>query len=100
MKLTNTTQDGFEILDWHDLKKVKDPAVISFDWNEDDEVLYLNNIPHRMPYAIEFSRLEKPMHLIEWLAHLLEKTWFSKWDARKMITCVSYHKNWNLHSRI
>lgn len=39
------------------------------------------------PYWIGIERIDTPTKLLGWLAHLLEKTWFSNRHARDLINC-------------
>ena len=49
------------------------------------------------PYHIDASRLDTCWKVLNWLAHLTEKDWFSARDARDVITYAWHYCGVNPH---
>lgn len=47
-------------------------------------------------YQIPLDRIEKPEHLLGWLWHLSQKTWFDAMVTDRLIVTVCSAKNWPL----
>ncbi len=75
---------GFDRLTWTptDWDKVRpEPRWELFHWTCRPEILVDDNW-----YIIDIERVQTQTHFIEWMRHLLRKTWFARTDIDNVMT--------------
>ena len=72
---------------------------VTFKWSDDGEelLLYPPEKYASQPYPIDFDRVKTPLHLLNWLDHLLGKIWFDRRAARKLISMICDRRGWEYH---
>ena len=75
--------------------QIEDPSTIDIQFT-DGWLILTHKDNNRDLYEIELNRIDTPMKLIRWEAHLLEKVWFDQWTAREFLVTVCHHFGWRV----
>ena len=67
---------------------------VTFKWSGNRANLLLYPPGVSKPYPIHINRVKTPLHLLNWLDHLLGKIWFDRRAARKLISMVCDRRGW------
>jgi hypothetical protein len=67
-----------------------------------ERIVYVrsNNVLHlrlMYDYEVDLDRIKTPANLLNWVAHLAEKTWMSNDVIRRFIQAVAEIKGFNIH---
>lgn len=67
-----------------------------------ERIVYVrsNNVLHlrlKYDYEVDLDRIKTPANLLNWVAHLAEKTWMSSEAIRRFIQAVAEIKGFNIH---